>query len=219
MVKQVLKCKITQTLLGSVIQSYREYVRICDFTMGVYETPEYWYTTGITRALAKNYTSKNIYPVLEDSMTGITSHRYEGQKGRFPNKLRKSGRTDIALWRYNYTEDDWEPISVIEVKRGWGWGGDPFKKDIERIISSIDKLGKRNKAGSLDGGFFIVVSDYWEKTRKEMIEKFEKDFDNIWDKIDDIIDDDHHKFNGYMEYSEYNKENETMGAVMVFKFR
>ena len=108
MVKQVRKCKITQTLLETVIQSYREYVRICDFTMGVYETPEYWYTTGITRALAKNYTSKNIYPVLEDSMTGITSHRHEGQKGRFPNKLRKSGRTDIALWRYNYSEDDWD---------------------------------------------------------------------------------------------------------------
>ena len=47
MVKQVRKCKITQTLLDSVIQSYREYVRICDFTMGVYETPEYWYTTDI----------------------------------------------------------------------------------------------------------------------------------------------------------------------------
>ena len=51
-----------------------------------------------------------------------------------------------------------------------------------------------------------------------MIKKFENDFDNIWNKIDEIIDD-HHKFNGYMEYSEYNKENQTMGTAMVFKFR
>ena len=44
MVEQVRRCSVTDTILKSVIRSYREYVRICDFTMGVYETPEYWYT-------------------------------------------------------------------------------------------------------------------------------------------------------------------------------
>jgi len=191
--------------------------------MGVYETPEYWYTTAIVRALAENHTSRNIYPVLEDSMSSVSSYRAKGSKGPFPNKLRKGGRTDIALWRYKASVEDWEPVSLIEVKRGWGWGGETFEKDIDRLLTSLDKLGKRTKAGSLDNAFFVVVSDDWDvtengsKSRQDMITKFDKNFEAIWDKIETIVDE-KYNFNGYIEYSEYNREHKTMGAAMVFKF-
>ena len=193
MVKRVRECHVTKTLLGSTLSAYREYVRICDFTMGVYETPEYWYTASIARALAKTHKSKNIYPVLEDSMSSVSSYRTKGGKGRFPNTLRKGGRTDIALWRYKASQEDWEPISVIEVKRGWGWGGNEFKKDVERILAALDKLGKKNGSGSLENGFFVIVSDDWmtskgeQKSRSEMIAKFEKDFKAIEEKIKAIV--------------------------------
>lgn len=214
MVNHVRRCKLTDTILDATLDAYKEYLKICDYTMGVFDTPEYWYTTAITRQIAKTHTSRNIYPVLEDSVESVRKHS-GSSPGRLPDSLRRTGRTDIALWKYG--RSDWIPLSFIEVKRGRKWNA-RFKDDIGRIIASLDRSGIKSGSGTLEEGFFVVVSDYWGKSKAEIYEKFESDFDAIWDKIADTLDD-ARVFNGYWEHSKYYKDEKTMGAVMVFKIK
>jgi len=218
MTKRVRRCNLTDTILDATISAYREYIRICDFTMGVNETPEYWYTTAITLAIARTYSGKNIYPVLEDSVESIKSSSGSKARGPVPANLRANGRTDVALWKYG--RKDWIPISFIEVKRGNGWGGKPFENDVLRILSALDKLGSKND-GAIEGGFFVVVSDHWGSSDKEnrsyMIEKFKKEIGDIKAEIGELTD--KNRFNGYQEFSEYNREHKTMGSAIVFKIK
>ena len=219
MVSHVRRCGLTDAIINSSLDAYEEYLKICDHTMGVFDTPEYWYTTAITRGIAETHTSKNIYPVLEDSVESIRTHS-GSNPGRLPNNLRKNGRADIALWKYGRKDGviDWIPLGFIEVKRGRGWGN-KFQEDVDRITSSLERSGKKHGHGTLSGGFFVVVSDYWAESEKEIYTKFEKDFDAIWDKIENAVGDDH-VFNGYWEHSEcYGDDEKTMGAVMVFKIK
>ena len=215
MTKIVRRCGLTDTILNSTLSAYREYLRICDFTMGVAETPEYWYTTAITRAIAKEYAGKNVYPVLEDSLKSIKSLSGSKTKGPTPNALRLNGRTDIALWKYG--RKDWRPVSFIEVKKGRKWQ-DTFEKDIKRIVAALDKLGSSSN-GSVEGGFFAIVTDIWgEKGRSEMIKEFNDSFENLSVEIKARIPKGH-AMKGYKSYTEYNQENKVMGAAMVFKIK
>lgn len=207
------KCEITASILKSGVKSLNDYVRITDGDSGVFYTPEYWYTVSMFGGIKSD---TKYFPLLENTIEELREYSGKIRRGKVPDNLRRGGKTDIGIWTKK-----WDPIAMVEVKRGWSWDNKRFKPDIERITSALQNLGgKKRKSKALKWGFFVVVSDRWDKGREECIQYFEDNFANFNERTQSILDNQKvgaFKLSSDYACTRYDTENKRMSAVYVFR--
>lgn len=206
-------CKITAAILKSGIKSLDDYVEITEGDSGVYYTPEYWYTVNIFKGISKN---THYIPILENDIKELREYSREVQSGKASHKLRLDGKADIGIWTKSS-----DPIGIVEIKRGWNWDGRRFNSDVERLASALNNFGKTGKkSGSLRSGFFVIISDKWNTPQPDSINYFESNYAIFLTEIRKVLNSEKHgpfKLVGDYECTKYDKKNERMSAVFVFK--
>ena len=139
------------------------------------------------KASARQY--MNDRPVREDfAKTLPKNYWYEFEYVYKHNGMRRD--MEIGSTGYKYHDTDYEEkffikdltgkdkeicdkIYAIEDKhraRGWGWAGDKVRKEMERLLVELDKLGWYH-------ALFEETTDYWKRYRrffKENVEFVEK---------------------------------------------
>ena len=206
-------CKRTAGILKSGVKSLDEYVDLVAGDASVRYTPEYWFTANIFRGIRKN---THYIPILENSVAELREFSAEVQSGKVPHNLRLDGKTDIGIWTKS-----WDPVGIVEVKRGWTWDGRKFNPDLERITSALKNFGKKgNKSGSLRSGFFVIVSDKWASSRSECTDYFDLNYSSFLSNIRDTLNSHTggpYKLLGDYEFTRYDKKFKKMGSIFVFK--
>ncbi len=208
------KCDIiAYTIMTSAISAFDQYYEMSDGDCWVNQTPEYWYTSMIAKALNEKLDDRNI--IMENSVAEIRYNANKRTKGAATKSYRTKGRADISLWTKK-----WKPRTVIEVKKGWSWDKTRFGPDIGRILASLKETGRASKVGTIENGYFVVITDARDsanETAEDQIKRFKV---QAKCKIEEFCKKtgSNFKIKGYFKLGKIVVEVESRMAVLVFKF-
>ena len=147
---------LEKTILSSSIKAFQQYYNMTEGTW-LYFTPEYWYTTQVAISLKKKIPELCFF--IENSIAEVRQYAAKGS-GR-PSKRLGTGRTDISVWKYWKTKEDYTPKCIIEVKRAWAWNSQTMLPDIDRLCASITETNE-----TITNAYFLVLSDEEERASK-----------------------------------------------------
>ncbi|MEP6343852.1 MAG: hypothetical protein ABJ275_11115 [Maricaulaceae bacterium] len=199
---------LQKTILKSSIKAFQKYNKITEGAW-LYNTPEYWYTTHIAIALKKKLPEFSFF--IENSIAEVRQYATKGA-GR-PSKRLGTGRTDISVWKYWKSKDDYTPKCIIEVKRAWAWNSQTMTPDIDRLCASIMETDK-----SISKAYFVVLSDEEDRVTKSTRSSLNERCTTIHSNIDEYINSKKMpiRVDSELKLSKYYEEDESMFAAMLF---
>ena len=199
---------LEKTILSSSIKAFQKYY---DMTEGawLYVTPEYWYTTQIAIKLKKKLPEFCFF--VENSIAEVREYAPKG--GGRPSKRLSTGRTDISVWKYWKTKEDYTPKCIIEIKRGWAWNSQTMSPDIDRLCASIRETNK-----TITRAYFVVLSDEEDRVSKSAEVSLNERCVTIHSNIERHIKGKKLpiRVDKKLKLSKYYEEDESMFAAMLF---
>ncbi|MDB2438874.1 hypothetical protein N9W89_09175 [Hellea sp.] len=219
---QKMDCEVTKKILKASRSAFELYYEMSDGECWVKQTPEYWYTTSIAKTLHRHYKKyynkleKSAYVLLENSVSDIRSHSNTTKRGRPHHDLRSAGRADISIW-IEEPDQWWYPVSVIEVKTR-GESVSTFKADVNRIKRLLREAGKKSGLGTVENGYYVVITDIGNVSDKRSAKtKLKARHNKLHAKIQQ------HVGKGITVGSNfklcgYKKDETSRAAIFVFKF-
>jgi len=168
----------TQAIISAIHKGYTDAQDKYECWSGGYwlwQAPEYLITIAVSERLFSIEGAK--YLTLEN---GAASAIYEAGargSGKLSSKIRPNGKIDILLW-WGYGS----PRSIIEIKNQI-FSKNQFKKDIERIASS---LNRKKDETTLQLGFFSFYESASDGPRKCCADKVKDRIEKIFRKSQEI---------------------------------